>query len=148
MKNIVIALVMVLACTQAYADEVLSESAPFAEHHLIMQVSQNEEVRKGLTLDVANNLGEHYGSHDIVDIEIIAFGPGVALVLAEDNPHRQRIESLMAQGVRFYVCGNTLDTLERKHGRKPSVLQGVTRVQAGVAFMLEEIGRGYVHIKP
>ncbi len=132
----------------ALADTPLSEEKPFAEAHLILQVSQADPTRYSLTLDIANNLSKHYGGQDMVDIEVIAFGPGVPLLFGDNNPLAQRIESLMEHGVRFYVCGNTLDTLERRDRVRPALLDGVETVQTGVAFMIEEIGKGYVHVHP
>jgi intracellular sulfur oxidation DsrE/DsrF family protein len=130
------------------AEEPLSEDKPFAEAHVIMQISQSEPSRFRLALDIANNLAKHYGGQDMVDVELIGFGDGAAFLLDNNNVHHARIESLMEHGVRFYICGNTLDTMERRAGKRPSVLPGITTVQTGVAFMLEEIQRGYVHVQP
>jgi intracellular sulfur oxidation DsrE/DsrF family protein len=141
-----------LATANADDQMVLSEEKPFAETHIIMQVSDAEAVHYQAVLDIANNLSKHYGGPDMVDIEVIAFGAGVAMLLATEdgstNPNMQRISSLVEHGVRFYVCGNTLDTLERKHGAKPNTLPGIIRVQTGVAFLIDEIKRGYVPIHP
>ncbi len=138
----------VTTSTQTLAEEALNEDKPFAEVHVIMQVSQNEAARHSLVLDISNNLAKHYGGQDMVDIEVIAFGSGVPFLFANDNPNQTRIESLMEHGVRFYVCGNTLDTMERKQGQRPQVLPGVETVQTGVAFMIDEMARGYTHIQP
>ena len=46
---------------------------------------------------------------DKVAIEVVAFGPGIDL-LRPDNPNRKLVESLVAQGVRFDICLNTVDT--------------------------------------
>ena len=129
------------------ADAPLSEHNPFAEHHVLLQVSTADASRHGLTLDISNNLPKHYGGQDMIDIQVVAFGPGVAM-LTEESPHAERIASLQEHGVRFYVCGNTLDTLERKSGQRPRVLPGVVTVQTGVAFMLDEARRGYTLVQP
>ena len=120
----------------------------FAESHVILQVSQADPKRFSLALDIANNLAKHYGGQDMVDIEIVAFGGGAPLVFAADNANEQRISSLMEHGVRFYVCGNTLDTIARRDGQRPKVLAGVETVQTGVAFMVEEVNRGYTLVQP
>lgn len=146
MKTIITAL-LVCACGAALA-EPLSEDKPFAESHVILQVSQADPKRYSLALDIANNLTKHYGGQDMVDIEIVAFGGGVPLLFAEDNANAQRIGSLMEHGVRFYVCGNTLDTIARREGQRPKVLAGVETVQTGVAFMVEEVNRGYTLVQP
>ena len=147
-----LAVLLALACGQAAAAEPLSEDKPFAEAHIIMQVSDAEPVHYHAVLDIANNLAKHYGGQDMVDIEVIAFGAGVPMLYASEdgaeNANAERISSLMEHGVRFYVCGNTLDTIERKQKRRPKVLGGVETVQAGVAFLVDEIKRGYIPIHP
>ena len=140
--------VLVSWALPASAQEALSEQKPFAETHIIMQVSDADPVHYQAVLDIANNLTRHYGGPDMVDIEVIAFGVGVPMLFGENNPNEQRISSLIEHGVRFYVCGNTLDTLERKSGVRPTVLEGVERVQTGVAFMIDEIKRGYLPVHP
>ena len=138
---------VLLVSLPAAAQEPFNDDKPFAEAHIILQVSQAEASRQSLALDIANNLGKHYGSQDLVDIQLIAFGPGVPL-LFEDSPFRERVESLMLHGVRFFVCGNTLDTLERRDGRRAQLLAGVETVQTGAAYMIEQIIEGYVHVHP
>jgi intracellular sulfur oxidation DsrE/DsrF family protein len=142
------AAVLFFVGTVAFAAEPLNDDKPFAESHVILQLSQPGAARQSLVLDISNNLAKHYGGHDMVDIEVIAFAQGVPLLFAKDNANQARIESLMAQGVRFYVCGNTLDTIERKDQKRPEILPGVVVVQSGVAFILEENTRGYTIIQP
>ncbi len=136
---------------RAWASE-LSAEKPFAEAHIILQVSDAASVHHDATLDIANNLMKYYGGQDKVDIEVIAFGAGVKLLTegseAADLMRAQRISSLAAHGVRFYVCGNTLDTIARNTGKRPQTLNNVEVVQTGVAFMVEEIKRGYTLVHP
>ena len=58
---------------------------------------------------------------DKVAIEIVAFGPGIEL-LRPENPNRKMVESLVAQGARFNICLNTVDTLERESGKRPEFI--------------------------
>ena len=64
--------------------------------------------KQGLVISVANNLMKFYDP-DKVAIEVVAFGPGIDL-LRPENPNRKLVESLVAQGVRFDICLNTVDT--------------------------------------
>jgi intracellular sulfur oxidation DsrE/DsrF family protein len=122
-----------------------SEEKPFAEAHVILQLSDQE--REAVVLDTANNLIKHYGGPDFIDIEIIAFGPGVRLLFA-DSEHEIRINSLIENGVRFYICENTLDTMERKTGVRPEVSPHAIPVQTGVAHILERVSEGYTLVRP
>jgi intracellular sulfur oxidation DsrE/DsrF family protein len=132
------------------------DNKPFAEHHIILQVSDADPAKYAATLDIANNLIKHYQGPDFVDVEVVAFGKGVQMYYAgtnagvnvTNNSNKGRIDSLINNGVRFYVCLNTIDTIQRKTGKRPILIDGVEGVQTGVAFMLEEIESGYTHIHP
>jgi len=124
------------------------EEKPFAEQRLILQVSDADPAKYTAALDIANNLIKHYQGPDFVDIEVIAFGKGVQMYFAPDNTNSARISSLKNNGIRFYVCLNTIDSIQRRTGKRPVLLDGIEGVQTGVAFMLEEIQAGYTHIHP
>ena len=122
-----------------------TEEKPFAEAHVVLQLSDQEP--QSVVLDVANNLIKYYGGPDFVDIEIVTFGPGVRL-LYDDNEYGSRIASLVDNGVRFYICENTLDTIERSSGTRPAVSPHALSVQAGVAKIIESVAAGYTLVKP
>ena len=148
MKQIVTWLIVIVSSLGiVQAEEGLNDNKPFADTHIIMQVSDADPVHYQAVLDISNNLTKGYGQERI-DIEIIAFGAGVPMLLAKDNKFSKRIDSLQEHGVRFYICGNTLDTMERKSYKRPEIVQGVEVVQIGVKFLIDEIKRGYIDIHP
>ena len=141
-------LLMCLVFLSSLARADRPDDKPFAEQHAILQVSDADPAKYTAALYISNNLIKHYEGPEYIDLEVIAFGPGVHMLTDNDNANAQRISSLMANGVRFYVCMNTLDSIQRKTGSRPQVLDGVVGVQTGVAFMLEEVQAGYTHIHP
>lgn len=141
----VLALLAVLMCGPAMAAEAPSDH-PFAKHFLALQLSEADAGRQALLLSVANNMLRAYGPDNIV-IEVVAFGPGVRLLYAGSAQHKA-VVSLMAQGVRFDVCDNTLDTIRRKQGEVPPLDPGVKHVAAGVARLLELSEHGYTLVRP
>ena len=148
MKQIVTWLIVIVSSLGiVQAEEGLNDNKPFADTHIIMQVSDADPVHYQAVLDISNNLTKGYGQ-EMIDIEIIAFGAGVPMLLAKDNKFSKRIASLQEHGVRFYICGNTLDTMERKSHKRPEIVQGVEVVQIGVKFLIDEIKRGYIDIHP
>ena len=84
---------------------------------------------------------------DKVAIEIVTFGPGIDL-LRPENPNRKMVESLVAQGARFDICLNTVDTLEREAGKRPEFIAAATPVQVGVAQILFLTENGYTLVRP
>jgi len=119
---------------------------PFAEHRIALQLSDNDPRKQGLVISVAYNLLKAYDP-DKVAIEVVTFGPGIDL-LRPENANRKRIESLVAQGVRFDVCLNTVDTIERETGKRPGIIPAAIPVQVGVGQILSLTENGYTLVRP
>ena len=141
-----IAASLALTPSAARAQQVPLQDKPFAEHKIVLQLSDNDPRKQALVISVANNLLKFYDP-DKVAIEVVAFGPGIDLLRSE-NPSRKQVESLIAQGVRFDVCLNTVDTIERETGRRPDIMPAATPVQVGVGQILLLTENGYTLVRP
>jgi hypothetical protein len=130
----------------ARAQQAPLQDKPFAEHKIVLQLSDNDPRKQALVISVANNLLKFYDP-DKVAIEVVTFGPGIDLLRSE-NPGRKQVESLIAQGVRFDVCLNTVDTIERETGRRPDIMPAATPVQVGVGRILLLTENGYTLVRP
>jgi intracellular sulfur oxidation DsrE/DsrF family protein len=137
---------LLLIPSAGLAQQVPLQDKPFAEHKIVLQLSDGDPKKQGLVISVANNLMKHYDP-DKVAIEVVAFGPGIDLLKSE-NPNRKAVESLVAQGVRVDICLNTVDTIERETGKRPEFLSVATPVQVGVAQILHLTENGYTLVKP
>ncbi len=137
---------LLLLAQSAFAAESEATAKPFAENHVVLQISDPNPFKQTLVLNVANNLLRHYGP-DNVDIEIVAFGPGLRLLLA-DNANGKRIQGLADQGVRFSACSNTIRAFTRKLGHEPKLNSHAVRVAAGVVRIIDLVRQGYILIKP
>jgi intracellular sulfur oxidation DsrE/DsrF family protein len=140
------ALLIATAAPAARAQQAPLQDKPFAEHKIVLQLSDNDPKKQGLVISVANNLMKFYDP-DKVAVEIVAFGPGIEL-LRPENPNRKLVESLVAQGARVDVCLNTVDTIERDTGKRPEYIAAATPVQVGVAQILFLTENGYTLVKP
>ena len=130
----------------ARAQQVPLQDKPFAEHKIVLQLSDNDPRKQALVISVANNLLKFYDP-DKVAVEVVAFGPGIDLLRGE-NADRKLVESLIAQGVRFDVCLNTVDTIERETGKRPNIIPAATPVQVGVGQILFLTENGYTLVRP
>ena len=140
------ALLIAAAAPAARAQQAPLQDKPFAEHKIVLQLSDNDPKRQALVISVAYNLLKFYDP-DKVAIEVVTFGPGIDL-LRTDNGNRKLVESLIAQGVRFDVCLNTVDTLERETGKRPEIIPAATPVQVGVGQILLLTENGYTLVRP
>jgi intracellular sulfur oxidation DsrE/DsrF family protein len=119
---------------------------PFADHHLALQLSDNDPKKEALVLSVAYNLLKYYGP-DRIAIEVVTFGPGIDLMRA-GNPRRAEVDSLISQGVQFDICMNTIDTIERETGKKVDLNPRGVKVEAGVAQILALTEKGFTLVRP
>ena len=146
MLALMLGLMPSLVAPAARAQQAPLQDKPFAEHKIVLQLSDNDPKRQALVISVAYNLLKFYDP-DKVAVEVVAFGPGIDL-LRTDNANRKLVESLIAQGVRFDVCLNTVDTVERDTGKRPEIIAGATPVQVGVGQILLLTENGYTLVRP
>lgn len=140
---------MPLRCASAQtkpAERKPESDKPFAEHFIVLQLSDSDPKKERLVLSVASNLLKGFGP-DKIAVEVVAFGPGIDL-LRDTNEFRSLVDSLVTQGVRFDVCGNTLDTIERETGKRPTINPHAIEVQVGVEQILKLTENGYTLVRP
>lgn len=140
-----VALASAARSEEAASAQVLDDK-PFAEHRLALQLSDNDAHKQGLILSVANNMLTVYGP-DTIAVEVVTFGPGIDLLRSE-SPHRTAVDSLIAQGVTFDFCLNTIETIERETSKRPEMNAKAKPVQAGVARILALAEKGYTLVRP
>lgn len=122
------------------------ESDSLADYKVVLQISDPNPFKQTLVLNVANNLKKHYGP-DMVDVEIVAFGPGLRLLQAS-NANSGRIQGLSNQGVTFSACKNTIRAFTKKLGHAPILNKNAVPVVGGVARIIDLVGQGYILVKP
>lgn len=146
LSGMMLALLVWAAVLPASAQQVPLQDKPFAEHKIVLQLSDGDAKKQALVLSVANNLLKAYAP-DKIAIEVVTFGPGIDLLLS-GSERRKQVESLIAQGVRFDICLNTVDTIERETGKRPEFIQAATPVQVGVGQILFLAENGYTLVRP
>ncbi len=146
MKKILSILFLLIAVSISYPLYAGEEDKPFAEERIVLQISDPDPFKQTLVLNVASNLIKHYGP-DKVDVEIVAFGPGLRL-LFKDNVNTGRIQGLTSSGVTFAACKNTIAGMTKKLGHAPELNSNAVPVSAGVVRIIELENQGFKLIKP
>lgn len=122
------------------------QEKPFAKQHIALQITDADAEKQQLLLNVARNLLTYYGA-DQLDLEVVAFGPGIRLLL-KGNEHASQITALSQEGIRFTACRNSMNALEKKLGQ-PIELIPVARVTpAGIVRLNELAQAGYFVDRP
>src|SRR4029079_8768799 len=126
--------------------------ASAGEHHkLALQISDNDPDKMNAVLNVAANVSKFYSDKgDEVDIEIVAFNAGLHMLRADTSPVKPRLLSFK-QGmpnVTFTACENTLESMARKEGKEPPLVNNAERVKAGVVRLIELGEKGWTVVRP
>jgi intracellular sulfur oxidation DsrE/DsrF family protein len=137
---------LVVAAALSMGTFVAQAAKPFATHKVVLQISDPNPFKQTLVLNVASNLVKHYGEDD-VDVEIVAFGPGLRLLM-QGNANTGRIDGLAQKGVRFSACSNTIRNFGKKLGAEPPLDSNAKKVQAGVVQIVDLVKQGYILVKP
>ena len=81
------------------------QAAP-ARSKVVLQMSDGDAAKWNLALNNAKNLQTDLGAAN-VDIEIVAYGPGIGMLKA-DSVVGTRVDEALASGVKVVACENTM----------------------------------------
>lgn len=116
-----------------------------------IQVSQNDKATMTLALNNARNIIEQFkGSGKKVEIEVVAYGPGLHMLRADTSPVKDRIGPMALEhsNLRFLGCGNTQSNQSKAEG-KPVVLLSEAKVTpSGVVRLIELQEQGFAYVRP
>jgi intracellular sulfur oxidation DsrE/DsrF family protein len=122
---------------------LLAALSAFAQDKVVFQVSDDDVGKWNLTLNNARNLQTELGV-DKVTIEIVAYGPGIAMLKA-DSPVAGRVLEAVAQKVQVAACQNTMAA---KKLAPADMVERIGYVRSGVAELVRRQQQGYAYIKP
>ena len=145
--------VLVTALSAGLAATVASSPARAGDkaHKVVFQVSDADPAKWNLALNNVRNVQHDLGL-DNVQIEIVAYGPGLHMLRADTSPVQDRIKQLKGiafpSKVQFSACGNTKENMEKKEGHSVAVLSDATLVPSGVVQLMEKQEKGWSYVRP
>jgi hypothetical protein len=133
---------LVVASTGTAVAENPSHSAS-ARNRVVMQVSDADPSKWNLALNNAHNLQADLGASN-VDIEIVAYGPGIGMLKAE-SVVGNRIGEALGRGVKILACENTM---RGQKLTKADMLSDIGYVPAGVVEIMQRQQEGWAYLRP
>ena len=133
-----LALQLVVGVASAHAQQPAGTKSK-----VVMQVSDGDAGKWNLALNNAKNLQSDLGAAN-VEIEIVAYGPGIGMLKA-DSVVGTRVDEALAAGVKVVACENTM---RGQKLTKPDMLAGVGYVSAGVVEIMQRQQQGWAYIRP
>jgi intracellular sulfur oxidation DsrE/DsrF family protein len=122
-------------------------------HRVAIQVNQNDPQVMNLALNNVTNVIEYYrAKKEDVEIDVVAYGPGLHMLRADTSPVQDRLKRLkelaFPSKVQFSACNNTRQNMEKAEGRAISILPDATIVPSGVVQLMELQEQGWSYIRP
>jgi intracellular sulfur oxidation DsrE/DsrF family protein len=146
---ITLCLVTLLWVFPAFAD--LSNAADAVRHRLAIHVDQNDPAVMNLALNNAANVVQHYSAAgEEVEIEIVAYGPGLHMLREDTSPVKARVKSIgdSMPTVVFSACGNTRDAMKKAADKEIPLVTQARIVPSGVVRLMELQEKGWSYVRP
>ena len=116
-------------------------------HRMVIQVSTDDPRTQTIALNNAVNLQKELGAGN-VEVEIVAYGPGLTLLMRQSRQARRVASMAMYDEFTFSACNNTMKKFQRKKGKMPKLIEGVKVVPAGVLRIMSLQEQGYSYLRP
>jgi intracellular sulfur oxidation DsrE/DsrF family protein len=122
-------------------------------HRVTIQIDQNDPQIMNMVLNNATNVIEYYRTrNEDVDLDIVAYGPGLHMLRADTSPVQDRVKRLKDMvfpgKIQFSACNNTKQGMEKTEGHAISMLPEATVVPSGVVHLMELQEQGWSYVKP
>ena len=148
MKRPLIALLLLIA---GFASTSTTLSADETAHKVAIHVDENDPKRMNMALNNVANIRNFYDSKDEkIEIEVVAYGPGLHMFRADTSPVKDRIAvmSLEIDNLTFSACGNTHAVMSKAAGEKIELIEEAQMVPSGVVQLIELQEQGYAYVRP
>jgi uncharacterized protein len=136
-------LLALLGLGAAAVPALAQQKKPAARHRVVFQVSDNDPARWSLALNNARNVQTDLGAQN-VQIEIVAYGPGINMLKAE-SAVAGGLAAALDTNVGLIVCENTM---QNNKVARDEMYGGIKYVQAGVTHIMRRQGEGWAYIRP
>lgn len=138
----ILAAAIALSLSMTTFNATASEAAATKER-VVIQVSDADAGKWNLALNNAKNVQQAFGA-DKVDIEIVAYGPGIGM-LKMDSVVANRVDESKKSGIAIVACQNTMKAMKLTDA---DMLTNTSYVPSGVVELIKKQQQGYAYIRP
>ncbi len=120
-------------------------------HRIVFQVSQNDPAVMNLIMNNAENLSKYYQSKgETVEMEFVAYGPGLNMVRSDTSPVKDRLAALTSGTKNLVVsgCGNTMSNQSKQENKEITLLPEARVVPTGIGRIVELQEQGWTYVRP
>jgi intracellular sulfur oxidation DsrE/DsrF family protein len=111
-------------------------------HHVVFRLTSPDETDWKIMINNIHSLLTGFAP-DGVDVEVVAFGPGISF-LKNDTPELSDIKELEAAHVHFMACNNSM---RAHHWTQTDIVPGAEIVPSGIVEVVKKEESGWSYIK-
>ena len=148
MKSVPILIAAVLAAVMLSTSAI---AAGHMDHKVVIHVDENDPARMNLALNNVANIKKYYDSkNESIEIELVAYGPGLHMFREDTSPVKDRLSvmALEIDNLTFSACGNTHRNMSKKAGKEVVLVDEANMVPSGVVQLIELQEKGYAYVRP
>jgi uncharacterized protein len=124
-------------------------------HRIAIQVDQNDPAVMNLALNNAQNVMQYYRDRgEDVDIEIVAYGPGLNMLRDDTSPVKDRIAQIASADatfpskIVFSACNVTKTAMEKREGHPITIIPQAGIVPSGAVRLTQLQEQGWSYLRP
>lgn len=143
LRTLTLCAALTAASTPAFAEGIT--------HKIAIHVDDSDMRVMNMALNNAQNARTYFESvGDTVELEIVAYGPGLQMFVKDQSPVADRISTMALEfeDIQFSACGNTIKGMTRKLGHAPELIDEAEVVPSGVARLVILQEEGYSYVRP
>jgi len=141
-----------LSAAKTDAKAKITNSATGSQpHRLAVQVNVNDPATMNLALNNVSNAARHYSElGQKVEIEVVAFGPGLHMLRDDTSPVKARIKSMSESmpEITFSACRNTRENMTKVEAKEVPLVSQAKVTDSGVVRLMELQERGWTYLRP
>lgn len=144
---------MMAACAILFGAVSSSFAADAKSHRVTIQVDQNDPAVMNLALNNVTNIMEMYKAKgQDVQIELVAYGPGLHMLRDDTSPVKDRLKQIsdlsFPSQIKFSACNNTKEGMEKREGHPITIVSQASLVPSGAVRLMELQEDGWSYLKP
>lgn len=120
-------------------------------HRLVIHVDANDPALMNLALNNVSNVVQHYGElSQKVEVEVVAYGPGLHMLRDDTSPVKGRIKAMAetTPELTFSACGNTRENMAKNEGKEVPLISQAKVTKSGVVRLMELQEQGWSYLRP
>jgi intracellular sulfur oxidation DsrE/DsrF family protein len=130
-----------------------SFAADGKSHRVTIQVDQNDPAVMNLALNNVTNIVDQYKAKgEDVQVELVAYGPGLHMLRDDTSPVKDRLKQISALSfpsqIKFSACNNTKQGMEKAEGHPITIVSQASLVPSGAVRLMELQEDGWSYLKP